>query len=110
MGFRKGARKPKRAPRLMPRKPSGPEGPQPAPEGARKLRAELFAATLAAGAQNLAATGGRLACEKAVATGAHEIAGLKSPLHIILEIETRPCCATGLRTRPAYRRFISSLE
>lgn len=60
-----------------------------APE-ARKLRAELLAATLAAGGENLATARGRLAREETVATGAHEIAGLESPLHNILEIEICP--------------------
>jgi hypothetical protein len=50
-----------------------------------KLRAELLAATRTAGAEHLAATSGRFAGEKAVTTGAHEIAGLERPLHIILE-------------------------
>jgi hypothetical protein len=59
--------------------------PQPGGAAEHKLRAELFAATRAAGAEHLAATGGRLAGEETVATGAHEIAGLEGTLHIILE-------------------------
>ena len=91
-GLPKGARKGDCPPRLMTRKPSGPDGPRPAPEGARKLSAELLAAAGAAGAEHLAATGGRLAREKTVATGAHEIAGLERPLHIILETEGWRAC------------------
>ena len=45
------------------------------------LSAELLAATLAACAQNLAATRRRLAGEETVTAGANQIARLKSPLH-----------------------------
>ena len=90
-GLRKGARKRDRASLLKPtgpltrRKPSGPDGPRPAPEGARKLRGELDTAATTAGTNYLAATWGRLACEETVATGTHEIARLERPLHIVLE-------------------------
>lgn len=55
----------------------------PAPRQPR-LGAELLATASAAGTQDLAATGGRLAGEETVAAGAHEIAGLERPLHRIL--------------------------
>ena len=89
-GLPKGARMGDCPPRPMPRKPIGPDGPRPAPEGARRLRAELLAAAAAAGAQDLLAARGRLAGEEAVATGAHKIAGLEGTLHIILEKTGRP--------------------
>ncbi len=50
-----------------------------------KSRAKVLAATLTARAQNFAATCGFLACEETVATGAYQIAGLKCPLHNVLE-------------------------
>ena len=56
----------------------------PAGAGALGLRAEVLAAALAAGAQDLAATGGRLAGEETVATGAYEVRRLESPLHRIV--------------------------
>lgn len=71
---------------------------------ARKLSAELFTATLAAGAQNFATTSGGLACKKAMAPGAHKIAGLESPLHIILEIEIRHTAQNIVRM-PKCRRL-----
>jgi hypothetical protein len=53
--------------------------------------AELLAPARAAGTQNLLAARGGLAGEEAVATGAHEIAGLEGTLHIILEKLTGAC-------------------
>lgn len=50
-----------------------------------RLRAELLATALATRAQDLATAGGLLACKESVPTGTHKIAGLESPLHIILE-------------------------
>ena len=49
------------------------------------LSREFLATACTARAKNLAATRGRFAREKPVPTGTHEIAGLESPLHIILE-------------------------
>jgi hypothetical protein len=69
----------------------------PAEAGAQKSRAELLATAGAAGAEHLAATGGRLAGEEAVATGTHEIAGLERTLHIILEKLTGP---KSIRIKP----------
>jgi len=51
--------------------------------------AELFAATCAASADNLAATDSFLTGEESVAAGAHKIAGLKSTLHNNLEGEIK---------------------
>lgn len=50
-----------------------------------KLGAKVLAATLAACAKDLAATRCLLACKETVAPRAYQIAGLKSPLHFILE-------------------------
>ncbi|GMN02015.1 hypothetical protein MTsPCn3_07450 [Erythrobacter sp. MTPC3] len=52
---------------------------------AHELCRKAFTATLAAGTDDLAATRGRFACEKSVPAGTNEIAGLKSPLHIVLD-------------------------
>jgi hypothetical protein len=54
------------------------------PKKASSLRSKLLATAGAASAHQFAATDGGLACEETVATGAHEIAGLKSPLHFVL--------------------------
>jgi len=65
----------------MPRKPNA------GTDRRRKFRsgAKVLASTLATGAQNLAATDRFLTREKSVPAGTHEIAGLKSPLHIVLD-------------------------
>jgi|GEM_PF-827214 len=52
-----------------------------------RLRTKVLATTLATRAQDLAATGGCFTCEEAVTAGTYEIAGLKSPLHIVLEFK-----------------------
>lgn len=67
-----------------------------------RLRTKGLAATLAAGAKNLAATRGRLAREKAVTAGTHEIAGLESPLHIVLEF--KPRCVTRTNKKGRLRK------
>ena len=50
-----------------------------------KLGGERLATTLATRAQNVATARGCLACKEAMATLAHKIARLESPLHIVLE-------------------------
>ena len=45
------------------------------------LGAEVLAAARTAGTENLAAARSSLAGEETVATGAHEVRGLESPLH-----------------------------
>lgn len=82
---------------------SGEEAPTVA--GAKSQSgAQNLAATTTTGAQDFAATGGRLAGEETVAAGAHEIARLKSALH--LEIPT-----TKLKqTKRAAKRKAASHE
>lgn len=76
----------------------------PTNAGAKESGAQNLAATTTTGAQDLAATGGRLAGEETVAAGAHEIARLKSALH--LEIPT-----TKLKqTKRAAKRKAASHE
>ena len=78
-----------RAPKREPARPTGRPPVRRLLEGKspgrlcreRKLRAEVLAATCATSAKHLAATGGRLAREETVATGAHEVGRLESPLH-----------------------------
>lgn len=59
---------------------SSPDQPDSGPSGA-----EILATAIAARAQNLASARRSLACKKTVATLAHQIARLESPLHVILE-------------------------
>ena len=49
------------------------------------LCAEVLATTAAASTKNIAATDRFLACKETMAACAYQIAGLKSPLHIVLE-------------------------
>lgn len=51
----------------------------------KELSRELLATAATARAEKLATTDGGLACEETMATLAHKIAGLESPLHSILK-------------------------
>ncbi len=51
----------------------------------KKLSRKLLATACTTGTENLAATGSRFTRKETVPTGTHKIAGLESPLHIVLE-------------------------
>ena len=69
-----------------------------------RLRTKVLAATLATSAQDLATARCRLACKETVAACAHEIAGLKCPLHIVLEIKTGAILRRQQKGPPDQRR------
>ena len=83
------ARKRERAPKREPAALQPQRLHQPVMHSAKALRQELrrqrLATATTASTNDLAAARGCLAREETVPTGTHEIAGLESPLHIILE-------------------------
>ena len=64
-----------------------------------RLSTKVLAATLATCAQDFAATSGSLTCEEAVTACTYEIARLKSPLHIVLEIKSSARLSTNKKGR-----------